>query len=395
MRVASTTGMTTWPRPARRGTSSRRAPAALLLTTLFLAATTHTARAALAYEPDPRRAVAQAAEAMGTLAVPERETWNVRPDTQLYVSRLNDACPDDDEDDARRCGVLLNVHAGFLLEGSRFNVGAAATWLANSYSFAVYSVGYRLASQGATYAQTLDDIRVAVAWLREQHPTRPLVVVGASMGAGLVLSLLRANDTMGTATTEARPLPRPPPHIDLAVLDSPYACMQTFETQAEANAHTRALIDNLGKKPSESPIWAYPTRRGEELTPECGRAPRVPTVVLHSELDPIVPYEQSAALRGLPNVTACLAPGGVHVQTLSTACRSILAERMDADTRVAADPSEWRRAVADVQAEAAYEVATVATRLAPAQVVLAYLCVVSIDPLLYEFLDCEVRRRRA
>lgn len=334
--------------------------------------------AALTYELDPRRAVAQLGAAAATLAVPERETWNVRENTQLYVSRLNDDCPMDDAgEEGKTCGVMLNVHAGFLLEGSRFSVGAAGAWLANTYHLAVYSVGYRLASQGATYAQTLDDIRTSLVWLRARFPRRPLVVFGASMGAGLVLSLLRSNTTL--------------PHVDLAVLDSPYACMQTFEAQANANARTKALVDNLGKKLSDSPIWAYPTRRGEEMTPDCGVAPRFPTVVLHSELDPIVPSEQAKSLEGIGNLSVCVTPGGLHVQTLSRECRRVVKERMEEETRVALEPSgEWTRAAAEAQAEAAYAVATAAARLAPAQLVLAYLCVVTVDPLLYQFLDCEV-----
>lgn len=348
-------------------TRSEEAPTPMRARALLVACAC--VRAPLQYEPDPRRTVAELANSVSTLALPERETWNVRTETQLYVSRLNDACAEDDDG----CAVMLNLHAGFLLEGSRFQVAAAGMWMANTHRMAVYSVAYRLASQGATYADTLDDIRVAARWLRARFPRRVVVVFGASIGAGLLLSLVRAGALVGVA--------------DLAVVDSPYTCMQTYEREARDNPYTDALLSQLGKAPSDSPIWAYPALRGEELTPRCDAAPTLPTVVLHSKLDPIVPYEQAVRMRGLPNATVCLTSGGVHIQLLSVECRNVVADALDA-AGVGEEPSWLLRARANVEATVVYHAATVAAKYAPAASVLAYLCLLRIDPLLYDFLEC-------
>ena len=317
--------------------------------------------ASLQYELDARRTTAELINAASNLALPDKKTVSVRNTTQLYLTRLNDC----DE-----CDVVLNVHSGFLVEGSRFQVASLVTWMANSYRLLVYSVEYRLSSQGATYAETLDDVVKSERWIRRRHPGKRLILVGASTGAGIALSMSRRGMSLA----------------DLVVLDSPPTCFQTFDEQALHNAYTSALLDVVGKKPSDAPLYAFPSQRGEQMTPDCASPLTVPTLTIHSEYDPIVPYEQTLSLRGLPNSTVCIAEGGIHIVSLSSACRSAVSERLEA---LGVEREAFVvRTSADASAAVTFFQSTLAAQWVPASVIVFYLCLVRMDPLLAAYMDC-------
>jgi acetyl esterase len=325
-------------------------PAALLLAT---------ALSALEYAFEPRRTIATLANAAEDLSLPSRETFDARAGTsaRLYVSRLNDDCGAD-------CAVLLYAHGGFLLEGSRYQASPLVLWMANAHRLLVYSVEYRMASQGASFDDAVDDVAVAAAWVKRRHPDRPLVLAGASAGGSLVLALAR----------------RAPPLAALAVVDSAPVCDATYAAQAADDAWTRWLVDDVGVA-SPAEVLAWPRRCDEAASPL-----RVPTVVLHSAQDLLVPVAQAEALRGRPNATVCVARGGTHMVALSAACREVLRGAL-ADAGVVAETRAYDGWSADVRARLEYA-AYALLPWVPTPLVTVYLCLVRTDPALTALLGC-------
>ena len=107
--------------------------------------------------PDPGL-LARIAEAVTGYA--PAASFSVRNDGALYMSRFNERCEDDG------CHDLLHVHEGQFFQGSRRSLSPLVLWLANSRRLTVYSIEYRLASQGASFSDMLDDVRDGIAWLR-------------------------------------------------------------------------------------------------------------------------------------------------------------------------------------------------------------------------------------
>ena len=252
-------------------------------------------------------------------------TFSVRDDRLLYVSRLND-CDGGGCDDA-----MLYVHNGYYVQDTRFSVTPVVLWMANSYKMAVYSVEYRLASQGATYAQTLDDVQTALRWVRHRHPSpRRVAIVGVSSGGSFVLQLVR---DFPLAARDA----------DVAVVDSSPLCYETLD------ADLREEHPDFAFRFSDFPsIQAARVRNETLLRGNCESAPHTPTLVLASDNDFTVPMAQVDAYSRVSNVTTCVAKGGTHMASLDGACRDALRDALDGAgferRRSAARPRGcWRR----------------------------------------------------
>ena len=295
-------------------------------------------------------------------------TFSVRDDRLLYVSRLND-CDGGGCDDA-----MLYVHNGYYVQDSRFSVTPVVLWMANSYRLAVYSVEYRLASQGATYAQTLDDIVTALRWVRARHPSpRRLALVGVSSGGSFVMQLMRGFPA--SAASAAR-------GVDVAVVDSSPLCYDTLDDDIQTEHPD--LDFRFADFPS---IQAARVRNETLLRGNCDVSPLSPTLVLASENDFTVPISQIGAYANVANnVTTCIASGGTHMASLDGACRDALRDSLDG---AGFEREAWSsRTYAWMLATVVHAVASALGGVSPSSAADA-LCFSTVDPGLRTALRCD------
>jgi len=107
-------------------------------------------------------------------------------------------------DDSEKRPVVVWIHGGALIMGSRAGVPKQLLELAEAERFVVVSLGYRLAPE-AQLPEIISDLRDGLAWVRKSGPklfhaeTSRLVVAGASAGGYLALMSGIATETPPTA----------------------------------------------------------------------------------------------------------------------------------------------------------------------------------------------------
>lgn len=82
--------------------------------------------------------------------------------------------------------IILFLHGGALIWGSREDLRAEQLSLYNQAGFTVISIDYRLAPE-STLSEIVSDIRDAIIWTRKRYNNSKLAVVGSSAGAYLAL----------------------------------------------------------------------------------------------------------------------------------------------------------------------------------------------------------------
>ncbi|RHW38078.1 alpha/beta hydrolase [Neobacillus notoginsengisoli] len=241
--------------------------------------------------------------------------------------------------EARNAPVLMYIHGGGLIFGSRDDMKEEQIKLYNEAGFAVFSIDYRLAPE-TKIADIKLDVEDAFLWLKTKgselfqiDPERIFISGGS---AGGYLSLL-------SGTFETKP----------KGIISFYGYGDIIDRWAtESSAYFRAmssvpkeLVDMLIKKEplSEGPInqrfgiYLYGRQTGSWIEDMTGYDPILqrdlvkkwspywnvsadfpPTLLLHGTKDDDVPYEESVKMAkalteaGVPNKLITI-PGGVHV----------------------------------------------------------------------------------
>ncbi len=224
-------------------------------------------------------------------------------------------------DDTKVRPVLVWIHGGALILGSRTAVPGDLLDLCRREGYALVSLDYRLAPEVKLPA-IIDDLRDAFTWLREQGPRRlhvdpeRMVVAGGSAGGYLTLM----------AGLVARPRPRALVaywgygDVDGAWYTRPSAHYRTQplvgKEEAEAAVGGQVLTGTEGKQGRargrfylylrQNGLWTRvvtgfdPATERRKLDPYCPvrrlTADYPPTLLVHGTTDTDVPYELSAAM---------------------------------------------------------------------------------------------------
>lgn len=162
------------------------------------------------------------------------------------------------------------------LHGNAENISSHAMsvyWLARE-GVDVLALDYRGfgASEGrAMMPAVLQDLEAATAWMRAQHPDKKLVVVAQSIGTALAVNFV------ATAAAHYQ--------IEALVLDAPFA---SFGSVARS-----ALSGNvLGWL-----VWPFTVLVPSQWDPiKSAAAIQIPTLIMHSAEDRVVPYPQGQKL---------------------------------------------------------------------------------------------------
>ncbi|WP_374435414.1 alpha/beta hydrolase [Inhella sp.] len=190
---------------------------------------------------------------------------------------------------AHRRRALLFVHGGGWSTGSRADYEALARNLAR-LGYTGLSVDYRLAP-AVHHPAPLEDLKCALRWLRSQAAAwevdgQKLAVIGGSAGAHLAALLAYTPDD---PRFEGRGLPRKgSTRVAAAVLHGgPYDLSALAGASAQARGTVQALLGT--RSPTALQLReASPTHYV--------RHGAVPSLILHGELDPVVPVEQAYRL---------------------------------------------------------------------------------------------------
>jgi acetyl esterase/lipase len=216
--------------------------------------------------------------------------------------------------------VLVWIHGGALIMGSRSQVPRDLLDLCRTEKFALVSVDYRLAPQ-AKLPQIIEDVQAAFRWIREKGSTeagldpRKLVVAGGSAGGYLTL--------MTGICVEPRPTALVAywgyGDVDGDWYTKPSECYRTSKPILDRDETFKALAPDVVTAPADkaqaearSKFYLYLRQNGlwtREVTglepgPKLDRycpvrnvTPSYPTVMLiHGTADTDVPYDLSAAM---------------------------------------------------------------------------------------------------
>lgn len=217
--------------------------------------------------------------------------------------------------------VIVWLHGGALIMGSRSGVPKQLRELAQEHGFVLVSLDYRLAPE-AKLSEIIEDLRDGLDWVRNSgpelfhaNPTR-LVVAGASAGGYLALmsgvttdppplaivSYWGFGDVDGDWTTKPNEGYRKGKLIDK---EDAWAGVggQVLTSTNQKNGRGRASFFLYLKQTGR---WVHavsgfdPETDGEKLTPFCpirNLSPDYPpTLLLHGTADNDVPVEQSTAM---------------------------------------------------------------------------------------------------
>jgi acetyl esterase/lipase len=224
------------------------------------------------------------------------------------------------------CPVLLQIHGGAWVLGSKDEQGLPLMNHLASRGWVCFSINYRLAPR-ATFPDPIVDVKRAIAWIREyaaEYGGDPsfFVVTGGSAGGHLcALAALTANDPEYQPGFE---------HADTSV----DACVSFYGVYDFTDRHsqyrhrglTRLLERRVMKLPFATSRDAYekasPMSRVSETAP--------PFLVVHGDRDTLVPVEEArhfvAALRARTKAPVAYAeiPGAQHAFEIFPSLRTAL-----------------------------------------------------------------------
>lgn len=206
--------------------------------------------------------------------------------------------------------VVVYWHGGAWWKGQRpATYGSFRALL--GMGFSVVSVDYRLTDVALAPA-AVQDVRCSLAWVRKnageyRFDTSRLVVYGTSAGGHLALMAGFLPPGNGIDPPECGEVPRV-----AAVLDY-YGIPDIKGVVASGIPLAKSTVRWLGDGPD---VLARATRMSPDTYLRSGLPP---VFIVHGDADPVVPYQQSIALRKslellhVP-VTMFTVPGGVHGQ---------------------------------------------------------------------------------
>jgi acetyl esterase/lipase len=224
------------------------------------------------------------------------------------------------------CPVLLQIHGGAWVLGSKDEQGLPLMNHLASRGWVCVSINYRL-SPRATFPDPLVDVKRAIAWIREHvaeygGDPRFLVVTGGSAGGHLcALTALTANDPEYQPGFE---------DVDTQVA----GCVAFYGVYDFTDRHgqyrnrglARLLERQVMKAPYATGSEAY--ERASPLSRVCDTAP--PFLVVHGDRDTLVPVEEArhfvAALRARTQAPVAYAeiPGAQHAFEIFPSLRAAL-----------------------------------------------------------------------
>ncbi|SNS45773.1 Lysophospholipase, alpha-beta hydrolase superfamily [Geodermatophilus saharensis] len=169
-----------------------------------------------------------------------------------------------------------------------------------------------------TWDVFVDDASTLAGIARAQHPGRPLVLAGHSGGSLAALLLAQRSPGTADALLLSAPPAAPLPWMeDLAAAGDGYAeppdPAEVFSTHPEyLHALRTDPLVYRGPLPPQTVRALVRTWPEIEAGVAAGR-PGAPTLLLHGELDPMVPVEHSRTLAArLPRATLRVFPGDLH-----------------------------------------------------------------------------------
>lgn len=210
-----------------------------------------------------------------------RDEWITSSDgIRLHAWRL---LPDKPDPDAP---VVLYLH------GNAENISTHARsmyWMVNE-GVEVLALDYRGygASEGrAVMPGVLNDVKAAALWWRAEHPNRKLAVVGQSMGAALAVNL---------ASEEG--------YADILVADAAFAGFPAIARSALGKAAPLGWL-----------VYPFTLLIPNDWDPETrAHDVSVPTLMMHSRMDEIIPYEHGRKVYSAMQHDACwLESIGPHI----------------------------------------------------------------------------------
>jgi acetyl esterase/lipase len=189
--------------------------------------------------------------------------------------------------DAKPLPVVINIHGGGWNHGNKESQGGFASWF--KLGFAVANVEYRLTPQ-ATAPAAIEDVRCAMLYLVKHakelniDPNR-IVFAGTSAGAHLALlaGLLQNNHHFDTNCLG----------IDgfkvVAIIDQ-YGIADVWDWAYGPNIRSKSATNWLGARAKDEAFAASlsPISYVTKASP--------PTLIVHGDADPVVPYQESVAL---------------------------------------------------------------------------------------------------
>jgi len=187
------------------------------------------------------------------------------------------------------CPVLLQVHGGAWIVGSKNEQGLPLMRLLAARGWVCVSADYRL-SPHATFPEHLIDLKHAIAWIREhvaEYGGDPdlLVVTGGSAGGHLAsLVALTANDPEYQPGIE---------HVDTTVC----ACVSFYGVYDFTDRHgmwrNLGLRDLLERQVMKAALDEAPEAYERASPMSCIHAGAPPFFVLHGSRDTMVPVEEA------------------------------------------------------------------------------------------------------
>ena len=224
------------------------------------------------------------------------------------------------------CPVLLQIHGGAWVVGSKDEQGQPLMQHLASRGWVCVSINYRL-SPRATFPDPIIDVKRAIAWIREhgaRYGADPsfLVVTGGSAGGHLcALAALTGNDPDYQPGFE---------HVDTAV-DGCVSFYGVYDfTDRHGQYRNRGLARLLERRVMKVPMAtardayekASPMSRVSEQAP--------PFLVVHGDRDTLVPVDEArhfvATLRGRTKAPVAYAeiPGAQHAFEIFPSLRTAL-----------------------------------------------------------------------
>lgn len=185
--------------------------------------------------------------------------------------------------------IIVDVHGGGFVSGSRRNSAANLRWLADQ-GWLVFSIDYRLAdANDRTWNEAQGDVACALAWVASQAPLfggdiSRLTLMGGSAGGNLALNVAYA-DREGRARASC---PGAIPPVAAVAAYAPVVDMVgSWNNGGEMGPMSRSFLQAyIGGSPTEFPERYRQTSTATYLSPN---AP--PTLILAGARDAVVPPE--------------------------------------------------------------------------------------------------------
>jgi acetyl esterase/lipase len=224
------------------------------------------------------------------------------------------------------CPVLLQIHGGAWILGSKDEQGLPLMYQLASHGWVCMSINYRL-SPRATFPDPIVDVKRAIAWVRAhaaEYGADPsfLVVTGGSAGGHLcALAALTPNDPEYQPGFESADT-----HVDACVA---FYGVYDF-TDSKGHYHHPGLARLLERQVMKVPLAKARDvyERASPLSRVTDKAP--PFLVIHGDHDTLVPVEEArhfvATLRARTKAPVAYAeiPGAQHAFEIFPSVRTAL-----------------------------------------------------------------------